>query len=303
MLSWNASWKPPWRQVAGMPETITRVALVTHQVPSVAGEVLDEVLGLLEERGVEVLIPPGERAKHPEIVDRGELCCEANREDLARAHMCLVLGGDGTVLRALRLTRGLNIPVGGVNLGRVGFFAAVHRERLREDLSRMLDGDYVAHQLLGLAADLAGTPLRAVNDLLVGRAGEAGISRISYSLNGVPLFDVRCDGLLVSTPAGSTAYNLAAGGPIMGVEVPAFLVTYLAPHTLNTRTVVAAASDVLEICNRSEHAIADVVVDGEHMGVLRPLAGLQLTTVPGLATLALLPESDFYRHFQVRFVS
>jgi NAD+ kinase len=285
-----------------MTDVVSTVALVTHQVPSVASEALGRVLELLEERGVRVLVPPGERAKHPAIVEHGETCCETSREELAQADMCLVLGGDGTMLRALRLTRGLGIPVAGVNLGRVGFFAAIKRDRLPEDLTRVLDGDYVPHPLLGLATDLSGTPLRAVNDLLIGRAAEAGISRIAYSLNGVPLFDVRCDALLVATPAGSTAYNLAAGGPVMGVGVPAFLVTYVAPHTLGSRAVVAAASDVLEVRNESPHDTADVVVDGEHMGLLRPLAGLQITTVPGLSTLALLPESDFYRHFQERFV-
>jgi NAD+ kinase len=283
-------------------ERVSTLALVTHQVPSVAAEVLEEVLGLLEERGIRVLVPPGERAKHPAMAARGDACCETSREELAQADLCLVLGGDGTMLRALRLTRGLEVPVAGVNLGRVGFFAAVKRDRLGEDLVRVLEGDYVPHPLLGLAADLAGTPLRAVNDLLIGRAGEAGISRIAYSLNGVPLFDLRCDALLVSTPAGSTAYNLAAGGPVMGVGVPAFLVTYVAPHSLSARTVVAAAGDVLLVRNESAHANADVVVDGEHMGVLRPLAGLQVLTVPALSTLALLPESDFYRHFQERFV-
>lgn len=285
-----------------MSEVISTIALVTHQVPDVAAQTLEEVLALLEDRGVRVLVPPGERAKHPSISARGESCCETSREELAQADMCLVLGGDGTMLRALRLTRGLGIPVAGVNLGRVGFFAAIKRDRVVDDLSRVLDGEYVPYPLVGLAADLYGTPLRAVNDLLVGRAGEGGISRISYSLNGVPLFDVRCDALLVSTPAGSTAYNLAAGGPVMGVGVPAFLVTYVAPHTLCSRAVVAAAADVLEVRNESAHETADVVVDGEHMGVLRPLANLQITTVPGLSTLALLPESDFYRHFQERFV-
>lgn len=286
-----------------MNEPISCVALVTHQVPSVAGVILEEVLTLLEARGVQVLLSPGERAKHPEITNRGEICCDSSREDLARADMCLVLGGDGTMLRALRFTRELQVPVAGVNLGRVGFFAAVSRDRVQEDLPRVLEGDYVGYPLLGLAADLAGTPLRAVNDLVIGRSGESRISHISYSLNGVPLFDVRCDSLLVATPAGSTAYNLAVGGPVMGVAVPAFILTYVAPHTLGTRSLIAAASDVLEVRNESPHDTADVFVDGEHMGVLRPYTSLEVRTVPGLSTLALLPESDFYRHFKDRFVT
>jgi NAD+ kinase len=89
----------------------------------------------------------------------------------------------------------------------------------------------------------------------------------------------------------------------MGVEVQAFIVSYVAPHTLGARALVAAATDVLEVRNESEHDTVDVIVDGEHMGVLRPYTALAVRTVTGLSTLALLPESDFYRHFQERFVS
>jgi len=206
------------------------------------------------------------------------------------------------MLRALRLTRDLGVPVAGVNLGRVGFFTAVRREAIAVDLSRVLDGDYVGHPLLGLSTQMDGTCLRAVNDVVLGRRGEMGIARLSYTLNGVPMFDVRCDALLMSTPAGSTAYNLAVGGPVLGIDLQGFVLSYVAPHTLTTRSVVAGAEDVVVIRNESRHDVVELVVDGEHMGSVRPLAGLEIRTVPGLATLALLPESSFYRHFSERFI-
>ncbi len=283
---------------------IKRIVLVTHQLPEVAEEAMPDVLDVLRECDVEILLPPGETAKHPELLDEGaHRCCQAGgREELADADLCLVLGGDGTMLRALRLTRGLGLPVAGINLGRVGFFTAVERHHVAGDLLRILQGDYIAHPLLGLAAQLDSVPLRAVNDIVITRQREGGICRISYALQGVSLFDVRCDGLIVATPAGSSAYSLAAGGPLLGIDLSAYVLTYLAPHSLVTRPVVAGADETVVVRNETGHEAVDVVVDGEPAGRLDPLGSLEITTVPSLATLALLPESDFYRHFRERFV-
>ncbi len=286
-----------------MNEPVRRVALVTHQVPATSAEALAEVVPLLRERGVGILLPPGESAKHPDLLSEGAAdCCEKDREDLAEADLCLVLGGDGTMLRALRLTRDLEVPVAGVNLGRVGFFAAVPRSRVGVDVPRLLQGEYVGHPLMGISCRLDGALLRAVNDIVVGRGREVGIRRISYSVNGVPLFDVRCDALVVATPAGSTAYNLAAGGPVLSIGLEGFVMSYVAPHHLGTRPLVASAGDVVRVRNESEHGAVDVVADGEHVGSLDPLATLELHTSPAMATLALLPETDFYTQFRDRFI-
>lgn len=285
-----------------MSDLVRTVALITHQVPAVVAETLSEVMRVLRERGVSVALPPGESAKHPNLLAEGAgECCEAAREDLAGVDLCLVLGGDGTMLRALRLTRDLAVPVAGINLGRVGYFAAIARERVLTDLPLLLDGCFVCRPLMGLSCRLDGTTIKAVNDLVMGRGRDVGIRRISYAVNRIPLFDVRCDALVVATPAGSTAYNLAVGGPVLGIGVEGFVVSYVAPHALGTRAIVAAASDVVRVRNESEHNAIDVVSDGDIVGALDPLASLEIHTVPELATLALLPGSDFYTHFKDRF--
>ena len=288
------------KEIQGKP--IRTVAVITHQVPAVVHDTLVQVLGLLEERDIELLVPAGELNKHGDLLAGAAHCCRTEREELGEADLCLVLGGDGTVLRALRYTRGLGVPVAGVNLGRVGFFATVPRNRVTADLGRLLEGEYVSHELLGLSSRLNGLEIQAVNDILIGHGQETGVARLAYEINGVPLFDIACDGLLVSTPAGSTAYNLAVGGPILGVAMQAYILSFVAPHSLATRSVVADANEVLVVHNRSEHLDAQVVMDGAHVGSLEPLDRLEVTTTPALATLALLPGSSFYSQFRERFI-
>lgn len=287
-----------------MSGPIKTVALFTHQVPEVSAEALASVVPLMAEREVTLLLPPGEALKHPELQTDavGQGCCEVAREELREADLCLVLGGDGTMLRALRMTRDLGVPVAGVNLGRVGFLATIDKNKVSEDLPVLLEGGFVVRPLLGLTTGSDGALLRAVNDFVVGRGREGGICRISYAVNGVPLFDAPCDALVVATPAGSTAYNLAVGGPVVSIGVDGFVVSYVAPHALAVRPVVAAASDVVTVRNESSRSVVDILSDGEHVGSLQPLASLDIRTTPGLAALAMLPESDFYRQFAERFV-
>ena len=287
-----------------MSGAVKAVALFTHQVREVSDEILGVVVPLLQERGIRLLLPPGEALKHPHLQERAssEGCCEVAREELAEADLCLVLGGDGTMLRALRMTRDLGVPVAGVNLGRVGYLATVDRDRIEQDIPRLLAGEYEERPLLGLSTQRDGAVLRAVNDLVIGRGRDGAISRLSYTINGTPMFDVRCDALIVATPTGSTAYNLAVGGPVVGLGVDGFVVSFVAPHTLTVRSVVVAAEDVVTVKNESAHREVDVLSDGERVASLPPFASLEIGTAPSLATLALLPGTDFYRHFAQRFV-
>jgi NAD+ kinase len=278
------------------------VALFTHHVGEVSSDVLGVAVPILEANGVRLLLPPGEALKHPSLqTSTSQGCCEVAREELRDADLCLVFGGDGTMLRALRMTRDLGVPVAGVNLGRVGYLATIERDRLEEDLPRLLTGDFVEQPLLGLTTRRDGATLRAVNDFVVGRGREGGICHLSYAVNGTPMFDVRCDALIVSTPAGSTAYNLAVGGPVVGLGVNGFVVSYVAPHTLTVRSLVVAATDTVTLRNESGHTEVDVLSDGEHVASLPPREALEIRTTPALANLALLPGTDFYGHFAQRF--
>jgi NAD+ kinase len=286
-----------------MAEPVTSALVVTHELPSVSADALAETVLLLERRDVRLFFPPREWEKHEDILAGSNASrVEEPLGSLPGTAVCVVLGGDGTMLRALRLTRRLGIPVAGVALGRVSFFATIRREHIDVDLGRVLDGDYVAHPMVGLAGELEGAHISAVNDIVVGRAQHSGICRLSYALNGVTLFDLGCDSLIVSTPAGSSAYSLSAGGPLLGFGVDGFVLTFVAPHALGARPVVAAGGDLLEITNRSGHQAVEVGADGEQVGILDVGSSLRLRMVPHMAALALLPEQNLYHHFQERFL-
>jgi NAD+ kinase len=216
--------------------------------------------------------------------------------------LCLVLGGDGTMLQGFHLTRDRRIPVAGVNLGRVGFLTTVLRDELREGLERLLDGDFEQFPILGLEARLGRHVFRATNDVVVSKGDRSRLCSLALTINGVTLFEVLCDGVVVGTPAGSSAYSLAAGGPLLGIFVQAYVISLVAPHAVGVRPVVAAPQDVLEIINTDEDADCTVDVDGQRVAVLEPGDTLQVKTSAAMTSLALLEGDSLYHHFRDRLL-
>lgn len=286
-----------------MPERVHSAALMTHKAPSVSEGALNKVLALLRNEGVEVHLPPGERGKHPEVfAGERHVCCRSSREEVSKADLCLVLGGDGTMLRAFRYTQGLGVPVLGINLGNVGFFATMRPDSVSEELPVVIAGDYEVYPLAGLEASLDSVVHSAINDIVLIRHQEGGVCHLSYSLNDVNMFQCRADGLVTATPAGSSAYNLALGGPILGPGVGGYVVSLIAPHTLKSRPVVAADTDTLRITNESPHEAAAVMVDGMKVGQLNPEESMVVRMKRELAQVAFSKGDSFYGHFRDRFL-
>jgi NAD+ kinase len=281
---------------------IKRVTILTHGVPGVAADTLLESLGLLRENGVEVLMPRIERDKHAQVLDGfPEVGVLEESGNLTDVDMCLVLGGDGTMLRAFRMTRDLSIPVAGVNLGRVGFLTTIESDLLASGLSRLLAGDFHEFPLLGLEAKVEKDTFRATNDVVVCKGERAGACSLGLKINGVTLFEVQCDGVVVGTPAGSSAYSLAAGGPLLGISVDAYVISLVAAHAVGTRPVVAAPADVLEITNTDvEECCVDV--DGQRMRSLSPGGVVRVQTTPAMTSLVLLEGDSLYHHFRDRLL-
>jgi NAD+ kinase len=276
-----------------------RVLLMTHKAPEVTSGALPTVLAILEERGVEVLVPPAEVVKHPRLVeyttsDGAEL--KGGGEDLI-----LVLGGDGSILRALAREAGSGAPVIGVNYGRVGFLTTIERDELEAGLRRVLSGDFVIIALPSLTVDWSDGWVSAVNDLALLRGGESRIADLSFAIDGERVANVRCDGLVASTPVGSTAYNLAAGGPTVSWRVRCFVLSFLAGHHLDTRPLVIAPEERLTITNSAVVGACDILADGVKVGSLAPGRAVTVGLGGSEVHLATFPEASFFRRYREKF--
>lgn len=286
-----------------MKPHIKRVVILTHGDAPIAAAALRRSLGILRTRDVEVLVPHTEWEKHAELLaGSGRVTLATDPKDLINVGLCLVLGGDGTMLRGFHLTRDRRIPVAGVNLGRVGFLTTILPDDLERGLVRLLDGEFVEYPLLGLEATFGPTTFRATNDVAVSKGDRSHACSLALTINEVTLFEVLCDGVVVGTPAGSSAYSLAAGGPLLGISVQAYVISLVAPHLVGVRPVVAAPGDILDIINTSDDRNCYVDIDGQRLATLTPGATLRVKTTPAMTSLALLEGDSLYHHFRDRLL-
>lgn len=181
----------------------------------------------------------------------------------------LTLGGDGTLLRGARFLDGHDIPILGVNLGRLGFLTSCQSEDLEPALKHLAGGEYVAQPRMALSAraiDAAGETRkqwRALNDFVLHKGGFARVVRLNVSVDGESIGTYAADGIVVSTPTGSTAYSLSAGGPVVVPTVESIIITPVSPHTLAIRSlVIPPDAEVTIEVNESPTELL-VTVDGQ----------------------------------------
>lgn len=186
-----------------------------------------------------------------------------------RAACMIVLGGDGTMLKAARETAAAGIPLLGVNLGTMGYLAEVEVSALDDALERLVNGDYTVEQRMMLSGSvLRGDGSRetaqidALNDVTVTRSGPMQVIPLRIRVNGQPLASYGADGIVIATPTGSTGYNLSAGGPIVEPDASLILLTPICPHTLNTRSVVLCDRDevMVEIGRKQSGGVQEVEI-------------------------------------------
>ncbi len=210
-------------------------ALISHSHPPQATEAVRIAARVAAEAGWRLIATAGELSKHGEAADGVE---EADLP-ASEVDLCLVLGGDGSILYALRRFAGSGVPVFGVNFGTVGFLAAVERDQAEEGIRRAFDGESEKISLPGLELEMDGS-LVAVNDVSFSRRPQDRVAELSYRIAGEEVGHVRCDGLVAATPVGSTGYNLANQGPILAWGVAGYVVSYISPHSLTARALVVA---------------------------------------------------------------
>jgi NAD+ kinase len=255
--------------------SVERAAVVKHGRTRNVGEAVERLQAAAAGAGVELLLD----------------------EDEGSPDIAVVLGGDGTMLRALTRFLGTGVPVVGVNFGRVGFLTSIPGAELEAGLARVFAGDYRVLGLPTLGLSVGGEHRTAVNDTVVASGTRGRMIELGYEIDGEDLGTQPCDGLICATPSGSTAYNLSNGGPVLVWGLEAMAITFVAPHSLHTRPLVVGPDSAFTITNRSTDVAASVFVDGHPVGELAPgdQVGVRLGAERSL--LATLSEQTFFHRY------
>jgi NAD+ kinase len=282
-----------------MPASAIRTATVfTHRRPDETAESIKLLHGLAREAGVVLRFDADETAKHDLEPAEG---LELNAAVKLDVDICFAVGGDGTILHALRTYAGTEVPVFAVNFGEIGFLATVDRGEAKRGFQLAFAGDFEVLTLPGIAVSGQQGPWLAMNDVSMHRQPGKRVADLQYSIGGNEIGRVRCDGLVVATPAGSTGYNLANGGPVMAWGVAGFVVSFIAPHSLTARALVVAPQDLLTVSNCSQDEPVDVTVDGRPVCTLPPGEQLTARFVDGQGRLAQLGGANFYSRLREKF--
>ncbi len=277
--------------------TPRKAVLYTHSTPEETAAAIVVAARVAEAASCELVITQAEVDKR----DGGIEGISVVAEPPADVDLCVALGGDGTILRALRRFAHTDVPVFGVNYGTVGFLAAAEAEDLESGLTRAFAGEFEVVSLPGLEAAIGSGREIAINDVSFTRRPHQRVAELSYSVGGREVGHVRCDGLVAATPAGSTGYNLANNGPILAWGVEGYVVSFIAPHTLTARALVVAPGDVLQVANVGERDPVEVGVDGIEAAQLGPGEEVRVGFRDGLALLAQLEGETFYRRIREKF--
>jgi NAD+ kinase len=276
-----------------LARTVSKAAVVTHGQPRQIGAGLARLQAVAAENRVELVFPSEEAEKHgldPAL-------------DHSAVDIAVVLGGDGTVLRALTRFLGTGVPVIGVNFGRVGFLSSMGRRDLETGLTRVFAGEFDVVELPTLEVEHPSGTGRAVNDVVVASGSLGRMIELELAVGGEELGRQPCDGIICSTPSGSTAYNLSNGGPVLMWGLEAIALTYVAAHSLHARPLVIPAGADVIVWNRSADVEAGVLVDGRRVSTLGKAERAVIRIAAERSLLATLPEATFVRRYRQSFAS
>lgn len=287
-----------------MPERIERVGILAamHKPAAVAGT--QRLVSALRELGVELLLEPrmAELGLSDTLVE--------NTEAWARgSQLIIAMGGDGTILTAARAAAPVGVPVLGVDFGAFGFLADTDFEETLAALPGLVAGNYALEERLMLEAQLvssgvARVTLHALNDFVLSRIYALRMARIQLWVNGDFVTTYPADGLIASTPTGSTAYNLSAGGPLVHPQVESLVVVPICSHTLFTRPLVVPAAATLRLraehLHPEEHPEMHLVADGQTHAELHFEEEIQITAAPFRARLVRTHPASFYARLRAK---
>ncbi len=218
------------------------------------------------------------------------------RQDLEGVDLCCVIGGDGTLLGVVESALEAQVPVLGVNMGKLGFLATYSASQVQDNFPALLSGEYrVAPRTVLECCDASGKRAFALNDIVV-KNYSAGLISLDLYSNERHVNEYNCDGLVLSTPTGSTAYNLSAGGPLIHPEAKVIALTPICPHTLSNRSVIFDQDTGLKVLLREHPESVHLSIDGHEAFTEKVEFPLTITIA---STTFLLVEHREYDHFHL----
>jgi NAD+ kinase len=279
------------------PKQVHRVGIIGALHKRRIGSAVEQVVGWLQGRGLHALLSQ-EQAGELSLPDLGVELSEL----VQSSDLLLAMGGDGTFLATARLGAPHGKPIIGVNLGGFGFLASIPSgDAMLKSLEEVMSGRLRVQERMMLQARVlrkdeeAGSFL-ALNDVVVGKGAFSRLFRLRTDISGEPVSHFPADGIIVSTPTGSTGYSLSAGGPVVDPEVRVILVTPICAHALSARTLVVPPERVVEIAlpdPRSEEV--NLTADGQEGCALGAGNRIEVRQAPFSARLVMLPDTSFYR--------
>lgn len=291
-------------------DPVRRLYVVTHRDPAVVGGAVDELVAAARACGVQLVAAPEEAARHPSLAAAVSVEPRGDRGACDSCEAAIVLAGDGTLLRVASSFGG-RIPALGVNFGMLGYLSGAGHDSVGDAVRWLAEGrcDLVRLPMLGVGLPGA-DPVHAVNDVVAsggvtGRVIEVAWRIVSTRQDGSERIDemgaVPCDGMVVATPVGSTAYNLSNGGPVLAWGVDGMVVSFIAPHTLAARPLVVAPGDAVELEHLGRGADLQVFADGSKVHTLAAGDRLRIEHGPRAALLAFIDGASFYGRYRDNF--
>ncbi len=285
----------------GRLSALSRIAVVAKNGSEEAARTASELIDWLSRRGVQAIPDEATAAYRGHLAARRGAAAagppETFRRD-GRYDMAIVLGGDGTLLQVARTLAG-GPPILGVNMGRLGFLTEVSRAELYPTLLLVLEGRFQVEERTLFAVEHHSTrrePTRylVLNDAVIAKSALARILELTLRIDGQLVARYRSDGLIVSTPTGSTAYNLSAGGPILQPQLPVMVVSPICPHTLSLRPIVVPDSSRLEIRLDTAREKVFLTLDGQEGASLADGDVVRVTKGDATARLVRIGNRSFF---------
>ncbi|MFO0752584.1 MAG: NAD(+)/NADH kinase [Thermodesulfovibrionales bacterium] len=275
-----------------------RVGVICKRPKTEPVALLKELLPWLTQKGCEVLLDS-------ETADALSLAGYPGTEIPGRADMIIVLGGDGTMLGVARLVAGRDIPILGINLGGLGFITEVNRDEIFSAVEKALSGDYRVEERIMLSARVSRSgeafpDFAVLNDVVINKGALARMTDLETFVNGAYVTTFKADGLIISSPTGSTAYSLAAGGPILYPTLNSIILTPICPHTLTNRPIVLPDTVVIEVILKSDSEDVFLTLDGQKGFPLRKEDVIEVRKAAFTTKLLVAPDRDYFKTLRTK---